>query len=223
MGSHLQALGTTMTNFLSILWVSVAVVLLCFSSRPSEGSGPVLSRLESKINQLEEKYNSLSGQTCEDGKSGKDGDCENICSKDHFLTYENTTARFGRMACCRKGEVVAPSGACQKEGVPDFCYKLKARLVNTKRFGQRIFLRGSEGEIAGGMFRCDNDCCCSGGLLDSENLSRNALLCDIRVELTKRVWNGDLGLRDSCGVISISNGNKFNFSLANPVPYYRVN
>ena len=83
-------------------------------SRRSEGSEAVdseqvLSQLESKINQLEEKFDSLSGRFCEDGEKGKDGDCENICSKDHFLTYENNATRSGRVACCRKGEMVVPS------------------------------------------------------------------------------------------------------------------
>merc|ERR1719204_412669 len=169
---------TVMAYSLSFLLVSVSVVVLCFTSRRSGGSeaaGPVLSRLESKINQLEDEFNSLSGRTCEDGKKGKDGDCANICSKDHFLTYENTTARSGRMACCRKGEVVAPSGACQKSGDQDVCYRLKARMLNVRnppairqfKAGQYIFLRGFEGDFNGNMVRCDNNCCCSNTGVDS--------------------------------------------------------
>jgi len=73
------------------------------------------SQLESKINQLEEKFDSLSGRFCEDGEKGKDGDCENICSKDHFLTYENNATRSGRVACCRRGRW--SSLLCQKPGV----------------------------------------------------------------------------------------------------------
>ena len=168
----------------------------------------------------------MPGRTCKDGIDGKDGDCGYICSKDHFLTYENTTARSGRMACCRAGEKVAPSGACQKEGVPDFCYRLKARLVNTKFNGQRqrLFLRGSKGEIDGSMFRCDNNCCCTGDLLDSGIVFRKSLLCGIRVGISKGRWDRDLGLRDPCIVLAIGiDGDKVNFNLANPVPYYGVN
>merc|ERR1711973_1076125 len=160
MGSLLQgiqAVRIIMPNFLSFLLVTVVVVLLCNASHGvggSEAVGPVLSLLESEINQLEEKYNSLSGRSCEDGEMGKDGDCANICSKDRFLTYENKVTRSGRVACCRDGEKVSPSGGCQKVKIPDFCSRLKGRLVDVPnppivvggplQAGQFFFLRGFE-------------------------------------------------------------------------------
>merc|ERR1719204_2567907 len=216
---------TVMAYSLSFLLVSVSVVVLCFTSRRSGGSeaaGPVLSQLESKINQLEDKFNSLSGRTCKDGKKGQDGDCGYICSKDHFLTYENTTARSGRMACCRDGEKVSPSGVCQNSEFPDFCYKLKGRLVNVRNSpgpfplptGQLIFLRGFEAEFNGNTVRCDNNCCCSLEVFFQS-------FCGLEVSPNTGIWNSILGLKNSCitlRVVGGLNSQKVHFTLANPGP-----
>merc|ERR1719204_332404 len=238
---------TVMAYSLSFLLVSVSVVVLCFTSRRSGGSeaaGPVLSQLESKINQLEDKFNSLSGRTCKDGKKGQDGDCGYICSKDHFLTYENNATRSGRVACCRNGEKVAPSGACQKEGVPDFCYRLKGRLVKYQLDGvrQEIFLRGFEGEDGDKIFKCDNDCCCtnSEGVLrsypriedtedDERAIIESFFKCGLSLDPSYFKRPPRLGLRDSCVAYRIrgpatagfKGEGKLNFNLANPSYYYK--
>ena len=167
---------------------------------------------------LEEKYNSLSGRSCEDGEMGKDGDCANICSKDHFLTYENKATRSGRVACCRDGEKVSPSGGCQKDEIPDFCSRLKGRLVDVPnppsvngvqlQAGQYIFLRGFEAEVNGNMVRCDNDCCCSSFI--------PFFPCGLAFEESQGTWNSILGLRDSCFVFRV-----YGFKFLHPLwPWY---
>ena len=163
---------------------------------------------------------------------GKDGDCANICSKDRFLTYENKVTRSGRVACCRDGEKVSPSGGCQKDQIPDYCSRLKGRLLNVPNppivggvplpAGQYIFLRGFEAEVNGNMVRCDNDCCCS---VSGDDF--NGIPCGLESSYSVGVWNGILKIRDSCTVFRVDGGLnsqkftlKFNFTLANLDPYY---
>merc|ERR1712168_274367 len=149
----------------------VAVALLSFTSRGVGAVDSNLLRLERKIEGLEQEFDALSQRSCKDGQKGEDADCGNICSKDHYLTFQNNATKTGRAACCRVGEAVAPSGACRKLSKPEFCSRLKGRLIKYRIDGKEheLFLRGFEGEIEGTILKCDNDCCCtnSEGVFDS--------------------------------------------------------
>merc|ERR1712168_1683175 len=155
----LQTRVVAMTHSAASLFLLVAVALLSFTSRGVGGVNSNLLRLERKIEGLEQEFDTLSQRSCKDGQKGKDADCGNICSKDHYLTFQNNATKTGRAACCRVGEAVAPSGAWRKLSKPEFCSRLKGRLVNGRLVdGKRheLFLRGFEGEIEGTILKCDN-------------------------------------------------------------------
>merc|ERR1719378_1269195 len=115
--------------------------------------------IESKIKNLERKFKALSRKSCRDGVKGQDGDCNNICSEGYQLKFEGNETNTGRAACCKKGEVVTPTGACRprdEDKIPSLCYRLRARLLSATRrddLRSQMYLRGFEGKIDGNMYR----------------------------------------------------------------------
>merc|ERR1712168_350506 len=236
----LQTRVVAMTHSAASLFLLVAVALLSFTSRGVGGVNSNLLRLERKIEGLEQEFDTLSQRSCKDGQKGKDADCGNICSKDHYLTFQNNATKTGRAACCRVGEAVAPSGACRKLSKPEFCSRLKGRLVKYRLDGKRhdLFLRGFEGEIEGTILKCDNDCCCtnskgvfdySAGLRSDVRAIIEALeKCGLSVAPSFDIYPPRLGLGENCIVYRVRGSvdtdgfkNKFNFVMANPSPYYK--
>merc|ERR1712168_1325529 len=219
----------------------VAVALLSFTSRGVGAVDSNLLRLERKIEGLEQEFDTLSQRSCKDGQKGKDGNCGNICSKDHYSTFQNNATKTGRAACCRVGEAVAASGACRKLSEPEFRSRLKGRLVKLRLDGKRheLFLRGFEGEIEGTILKCDNDCCCtnSKGVFDSSSArsgdDRTRIFealkkCGLYVFISITIYPPRLGLGKNCLVYRVKGSvdtagfkNKFNFVMANPSPYYK--
>merc|ERR1719378_1676152 len=117
--------------------------------------------IESKIKKLERKFKALSRKSCRDGVKGQDGDCNNICSEGYQLKFEGNETNTGRAACCKKGEVVTPTGACRprdEDKIPSLCYRLRARIVRDLSKSV-MYLRGFEGEIDGTIYRCNDDGC----------------------------------------------------------------
>ena len=165
---------------------------------------------------LERKFKALSRKSCRDGVKGQDGDCNNICSEGYQLKFEGNETNTGRAACCKKGEVVTPTGACRPEKedkIPSVCYRLRARIIRRGRSGRFfMFLRGFEGEINGFMYRCNNDGCCTGSA--SPNIVRESFKkCGLSISLGA----------DSCLQYIVdggSDGSKFNFDIGNVKPYY---
>merc|ERR1712168_552928 len=235
----LQTRVVAMTHSAASLFLLVAVALLSFTSRGVGAVDSNLLRLERKIEGLEQEFDALSQRSCKDGQKGKDADCGNICSKDHYLTFQNNATKTGRAACCRVGEAVAPSGACRKLSKPEFCSRLKGRLVKYRIDGRRheLFLRGFEGENEGTILKCDNDCCCtnSKGVFDSSRGDdRTGIIealekCGLYVEISVSLFPPRLGLGENCIVYRVigsdtdgfKNIGKFNFVVANPSPYYK--
>merc|ERR1712168_1313054 len=238
----LQTRVVAMTHSAASLFLLVAVALLPFTSRGVGAVDSNLLRLERKIEGLEQEFDALSQRSCKDGQKGKDADCGNICSKDHYLTFQNNATKTGRAACCRVGEAVAASGACRKLSEPEFCSRLKGRLVKLRLDGKRheMFLRGFEGEIEGTILKCDNDCCCtnSQGVFDSSSarsgddrtrISEALKKCGLYVALSFFLYPPRLGLGENCIVYRVIGSadtdgftnDKFNFVMANPSPYYK--
>merc|ERR1719378_1844216 len=110
---------------------------------------PSYRHIETQIKNLERKFKTLSRKSCKDGAKGQDGDCNNICSEGYQLKFEGNETNTGRAACCKKGEVVTPTGACRPEKedkIPSVCYRLRARIVTRPNSGlSSMFLRGFEG------------------------------------------------------------------------------